>query len=178
MVSIDAFEGDCPSPTSKAPPERLTPAGASVRCGTPDGFRQCRSEGTESRRRRSRSKPSSQRQQAGRRTAHSRRSPACSRTWWSPPPMPQPSLSLLSPFPLRLGFPEAQSRTFGDTPKYHPDRSAEIPIRYDLAFRLGVGTTPQRSTNSPVPTAFDNGHCSPRKLLRSVVARLLGRKPE
>jgi hypothetical protein len=29
-----------------------------------------------------------------------------------------------------------------------------------------------------MPTALDNGIRSPRKLLRSVVARLLGRKPE
>ena len=28
-----------------------------------------------------------------------------------------------------------------------------------------------------VPTALDNGRRSPRKLLRAVVARLLGRKP-
>jgi hypothetical protein len=31
--------------------------------------------------------------------------------------------------------------------------------------------------DSPVPTALDNGRRSPRKLLRAVVARLLGRKP-
>jgi hypothetical protein len=29
----------------------------------------------------------------------------------------------------------------------------------------------------PLPTALDNGQRSPRKLLRAVVARLLGRKP-
>ena len=29
----------------------------------------------------------------------------------------------------------------------------------------------------PLPTALDNGRRSPRKLLRAVVARLLGRKP-
>jgi hypothetical protein len=29
----------------------------------------------------------------------------------------------------------------------------------------------------PVPTTLDNGRRSPRKLLRAVVARLLGRKP-
>jgi hypothetical protein len=29
-----------------------------------------------------------------------------------------------------------------------------------------------------MPTALDNGWRSPRKLLRAVVARLLGRKPE
>jgi len=28
-----------------------------------------------------------------------------------------------------------------------------------------------------MPTALDNGPCSPRKLLPAVVARLLGRKP-
>ena len=32
----------------------------------------------------------------------------------------------------------------------------------------------ERHRNSPVPTALDNGRRSPRKLLRAVVARLLG----
>jgi hypothetical protein len=31
--------------------------------------------------------------------------------------------------------------------------------------------------DSPVPTSLDNGQRTPRKLLRAVVARLLGRKP-
>jgi hypothetical protein len=37
---------------------------------------------------------------------------------------------------------------------------------------LGNGSPPAKT----VPTSLDNGRCSPRKLLRDVVARLLGRK--
>jgi hypothetical protein len=52
-----------------------------------------------------------------------------------------------------------------------------------IAFGAGSGTAEAELETSPkeralsVPSALDNGQRSPRKLLRALIARLLGRKP-
>jgi hypothetical protein len=51
-------------------------------------------------------------------------------------------------------------------------------VRSDFGtLALARNCVANETQNSPVPTALDNGRRSPRKLLRAVVARLLGRKP-
>ena len=63
-------------------------------------------------------------------------------------------------------YPGAYLESGRSIPESERDASTETLVR-----RAG------ETYNSPVPTALDNGRRSPRKLLRAVVARLLGRKP-
>ena len=56
----------------------------------------------------------------------------------------------------------------------------DVEVRSNQLGQLSlqmVGVSAHGGSVQPPPTSLDNGRRSPRKLLRPVVARLLGRKP-
>ena len=60
----------------------------------------------------------------------------------------------------------------GEGHEYPSDVGGEIDMARADTWSADHG----RRRASPVPSSLDNGQRSPRKLLRSVVARLFGRK--